>query len=112
MRVGFALDGSGTGNSSLSYLTRLPLDQLKIDRSFVLNSPESRGDAVVAQTVNAMALGPGLEVIAEGVETLARRSFLERRVAIRTRGSSMAGRWLLTSLSNSTRNATAIATQK
>ena len=75
--VGFALDDFGTGNSSLSYLTRLPLDQLKIDRSFVLNLPESRSDAVVAQTVIAMALGLGLEVIAEGVETPAQRSFLE-----------------------------------
>jgi diguanylate cyclase (GGDEF)-like protein len=75
--IGFSLDDFGTGNSSLSYLTRLPLEQLKIDRSFVRNLPESRSDAVIAQTIIAMASGLGLQVIAEGVETQAQRAFLE-----------------------------------
>jgi len=77
MGIGLSLDDFGTGNSSLSYLTRLPLDQLKIDRSFVRNLPESRSDAVIAQTIIAMANGLGLHVIAEGVENEAQRAFLE-----------------------------------
>jgi diguanylate cyclase (GGDEF)-like protein len=75
--VGFSLDDFGTGNSCLSYLTRLPLEQIKIDRSFVRNLPESRSDSVIAQTIIAMANGLGLDVIAEGVETTGQRAFLE-----------------------------------
>jgi diguanylate cyclase (GGDEF)-like protein/PAS domain S-box-containing protein len=76
--IGFSLDDFGTGNSSLSYLTRLPLDQIKIDRSFVLHLPESRNDAIIAQTIITMARSLGLDVIAEGVETEAQRNFLAR----------------------------------
>jgi diguanylate cyclase (GGDEF)-like protein/PAS domain S-box-containing protein len=71
-----ALDDFGTGSSSLSYLTRLPLDQLKIDKAFVRNLPDSRSDALVAQTIIAMARGLGLEIVAEGVETDAQLRFL------------------------------------
>ncbi|NDY96250.1 EAL domain-containing protein, partial [Wenzhouxiangella limi] len=67
--IGFALDDFGTGHSSLAYLTRLPLDTLKIDSSFVFNLPDSHNDAVVAQTIISMARSLGLNVIAEGVET-------------------------------------------
>jgi diguanylate cyclase (GGDEF)-like protein/PAS domain S-box-containing protein len=77
MGIGFALDDFGTGSSSLSYLSRLPLDQLKIDRSFVLNLPGDRNDAIIAQTIITMAASLGLDVIAEGVETDAQRAFLE-----------------------------------
>ncbi|MDE2121756.1 MAG: EAL domain-containing protein, partial [Betaproteobacteria bacterium] len=66
-----SLDDFGTGASSLSYLTRLALHQLKIDKSFVRKLPESRNDAMVAQTIIMMAKGLGLEVVAEGVETAA-----------------------------------------
>ncbi len=76
--VGFSLDDFGTGNSSLSYLTRLPLDQLKIDRSFVLNLPDNGSDAIIAQTIITMGRSLGLDVIAEGVETEAQREFLDR----------------------------------
>ncbi len=74
--VGISLDDFGTGSSSLSYLTRLPLDQLKIDQSFVRNLPAVGNDAMVAQTIIAMAKGLGLEVIAEGVETEPQLAFL------------------------------------
>lgn len=71
-----SLDDFGTGNSSLNYLTRLPLSQLKIDKSFVDKLLESAPDALVAQTIIAMGHGLGLEVIAEGVETAAQHACL------------------------------------
>ena len=71
-----SLDDFGTGNSSLNYLTRLPLSQLKIDKSFIDALPESMPDALVAQTVIAMGHGLGLDVIAEGVETPAQHTCL------------------------------------
>jgi diguanylate cyclase (GGDEF)-like protein/PAS domain S-box-containing protein len=76
--VRFSLDDFGTGQSSLSYLTQLPLDQIKIDRSFVQNIGEKPTDALIVQTIIGMARNLGLEVIAEGVETQAQRSFLEQ----------------------------------
>ena len=74
----FALDNFGTGYSSLSYLTQLPIDQLKIDQSFVRNIGLQHSDALIAQTIIGMARNMGMEVIAEGVETEAQRTFLQQ----------------------------------
>jgi EAL domain-containing protein (putative c-di-GMP-specific phosphodiesterase class I) len=75
--VKFAMDDFGTGHSSLSYLAQLPLDQLKIDRSFVLNLPGKRNDETIARAIITMGAGMDMEVIAEGVETQAQYAFLQ-----------------------------------
>jgi len=76
--IHFSIDDFGTGYSSLSYLKRLPINQLKIDQSFVRDIDTNQSDAIIVQTIIGMAKNFGFNVIAEGVETKAQRDCLER----------------------------------
>ncbi len=74
--VGFSLDDFGTGYSSLSSLHRLPLDQLKIDQSFVRDALQAQHGAVIARTILALGRALDLAVLAEGVETAEQHAFI------------------------------------
>lgn len=76
--VHFSMDDFGTGYSSLQYIRRLPLDQLKIDQSFVRDIKNADSDNPIVQMIVGMSEALGLNVIAEGVETPLQRDYLER----------------------------------
>jgi EAL domain-containing protein (putative c-di-GMP-specific phosphodiesterase class I) len=75
--IRFSIDDFGTGYSSLAYVKRLPIDRLKIDRSFVHNIDSSPDDAAIVETILSIARHFNLEIIAEGVETAVEREFLQ-----------------------------------
>lgn len=84
--VRLAIDDFGTGCSSLAYLTRLPIDTLKIDKSFVHNIPSDRACMEVTAGIIALTKSLSLEVLAEGIETTEQLEFLTRHNCDRGQG--------------------------
>jgi EAL domain-containing protein (putative c-di-GMP-specific phosphodiesterase class I) len=75
--VRIAIDDFGTGYSSLAYLRRLPIDVIKVDKSFVMDADKNEGDAEIIRTILALGKTLKLHVVAEGVETDAQARLLE-----------------------------------
>ncbi len=84
--IKFSLDDFGTGYSSLSYLKRLPINELKIDKSFVKDVLDDANDASIARMIIRLAQSMELTVIAEGVETREQRDWLESEGCFKYQG--------------------------
>ena len=88
MGIGIVVDDFGTGYSSLAYLTRFPIDKIKIDRTFIKAITVDNADAALVDTIIAMAHALDIAVVAEGVETAAQERYLSERGCDQARGSS------------------------
>jgi len=76
--IHIAIDDFGTGHSSMSLMKQLPIDTIKIDRSFVRDLADDLEDQAIAQAIISMGKALGMKVVAEGVETIEQQAFLRR----------------------------------
>ena len=76
MNISLSIDDFGTGYSSLSRITQMPIDVIKVDRSFVINLPDDSGAVTMAKAIVSMAINLNLDIVAEGVETEMQKGFL------------------------------------